>query len=733
MKAKKYFKIASIVLLFSTFFIILGTTFYAFLITNGTKLDKNALESSSSKKVKIFDNNNDEMDYFSSIKSAIPYEEISPYTIYAFVSLEDKRFFKHKGLDFRRILGATYNNLKAGYLKEGGSTITQQLAKNALLTQEKTIDRKLKEAKLSLEIEKNYSKNEIITKYLNTIYFGHSLYGINDACKRLFNKEPNQISIGESAILAGIVKNPLKNSPLNSVDNAISRRNLVLKLMLEQGYIVEKEYEQALKENYSPPVIEKTANNNIPYTQAVITECANILGISEREVITKGYIIHTFFDKKSQNSLDLAYNHEDLLVDGVNRTYLLADNTSGGICAYASSINYSPHEFRRQGASTLKPIISYAPALEQGLIIPDSPILDEKCEIRGYSPNNYRNLYLGWTTVRDSLKHSSNACSLKLIDRAGLPYALNMAKDFGLMLDKNDGLACALGGTTYGQTPVELVKAYMTLANEGKSRNIGFINSIYDTNGKWLYKHEMSENQVVSKETAYFLTEMMIDCAKTGTAKKLSAIDFQLASKTGTNGNSNYNFDAWNLSYTTSHTLAVWYGSKDYSSGLDLSVSGGSYPTLGAKSVWTSLGIRPKNFNCPNTLEYLEIDKYAFDNNHILMLSNENTPICYKKPILTNTNFLIPVSNYFDNAIPSDFNVIMGDGEIIISLTQSKKFWYSIENGAGEVIYKIEKGSNKVDITLPKPRTCFELYYLVAYTEDNVLIKKSQPKIVIIF
>ena len=730
MKAKKIVKITSLVLLFIVFFIILSVGFYAFSVVNGIKLDKNALEHSNTKKVVINDIKGKNMDYFSSIKSNVSYEKISPYTIYAFVSLEDKRFYEHNGIDFKRILGASFNNLKAGYFKEGGSTITQQLAKNSLLTQEKTIERKLKEAKLALEIEKTYSKEEILTKYLNTIYFGHSLYGIGDACKRLFNKEPIDISLGESAILAGIVKNPLKNSPLNSIDNAIARRNLVLKLMLNQGYIDESQYESAINENYEIPTLDETHNKNIPYTQVVISESARLLGLSEREIITGGYIISTYFDENAQKSLDFAFYNKDLEVIGADKTYMLVNNASGGICAYISSINYSPHDFRRQSASTIKPIISYAPAFEQGLIIPDSPILDEKCEINGYSPNNYRNTYLGWTTIKESLATSSNACSIKLMNLVGNEYAFQTARNFGLTFDKKDGLASALGGTTYGHTMPELLTAYTTIANGGTKKDLSFIKAIYDDKGNCLYTHKSNEKRIISEETAYFLTDSLIGCAKSGTAKKLGVLGTQIASKTGTNGDDKGNFDAWNISFTTTHTLGVWYGSKDYKKPLNLSVSGGSYPTIGAKCVHSNMD-KPKDFTIPHTIDYIEIDKYCYENNHILMLANENTPIEYKKSILANVERYYPTSNYFDDAIPSDFEAINGDGEVIITLTRNPKFSFKIENSQGNIICNIEKGSNKVEITLPKPYRTFEFYYLASYTEDGVVIKKSQPKMII--
>lgn len=728
MKTKKYFKIASLVLLFIMFFIILGACFYAFSVVKDQKLDKNAIESKAGAKIKIFDSEGQEMEYYSPISNAISFEELSPYTILAFVSLEDKRFFEHKGIDVKRMGGALINNIKAGYFKEGGSTITQQLVKNALLNQEKTIDRKLKEVKLALEVEKEFSKEEIITKYLNTIYFGHSLYGIKDASNRLFNKEPKDLSIGESAILAGIVKNPLKNSPLNSIDNAISRRNLVLRLMREQNHISEQEYEIALNEKYFPPTVSIPKKKNIPYTQVVIEESAKALGISERELITNEYKIYTYFDENSQNAVEIAYNSHDLQA-GDHKTFLLSNNENGGICAYVSTVNYSPYTFRRQGASTLKPFLAYAPALEKGLVLPESPILDEKYEYKGYTPNNFQSNYLGWTTVRESLITSSNACSLKLLSQVGLDYALDLGTKCGLHFNEKDSYASVLGGTTEGQTNIELLEAYMSLANGGEHQNASFIKAIYDDTGKEVYSHNPLRKRVFSQETAYFITDMLISCSKKGTARKLSSLDFEVASKTGTNGNESGNFDAWNASYTTSHTLISWYGSSDYLKPMPLAVTGGSYPTLGAKCILASLPT-DKKFTFPNTLEYAQIDGYSYEHSHVLSLANEDTPDSYRRSVLISEKFIMPTSDYFSHSIPNDFEVMSGDGEVIATFSKNKKFYYVLENSCGDMLAKIEKGSGKVEITLPKPNLGLEFYYLSAYTEDKVLVKTSTPKMI---
>ena len=727
MKAIKVVKITSILLLVSLIFIILGGVFYCFSVTNGVKLDKTKLTIKTNNRISIFDNYGSSIGSFSNDNDYVPFEKISKDTINAFIAVEDKRFYKHNGIDVIRIGSSLINNVKAGYFKEGGSTITQQLAKNLLLTQEKTIDRKLKEIKLALEIERNYTKEEIITLYLNSIYFGHSLYGISQATRRLFNKSPNELTLAESAMLAGITKNPLKNSPLNSIENASNRRDLILNLMHEQGYIDSSRLKTALNESYTIPEInDKTTANNL-YNLSVIRECSNILNKHESEIVSGGYSVYTYYDKNLQELLDKVCSTSDLSPNDAERLFLLCDNKTRGIVAYKSTLNVSATDFRRQPASTIKPIVSYAPAIEHLKLLPCSPILDERYDFSGYSPKNHKNQYLGWTDLRESLITSSNATSLKLLAEVGLKRALNTATKLGLSFDISDGYASALGGLTYGSTPVELVSAYSTFANNGSHKQATFIKYIYDEHGTLIYSNEnINEKQVISEETAYFINNMLKECTKRGTAKKLNQLSFDIASKTGTNGTELGNYDAWNLSYTTDYTLCSWYGSNDYSKTVDLSISGGTYPTLAAKHVFSSLNT-PKSFEIPSSIEQLPIDTYVQRNNHLLRLANAHTPNEYRKLEPISTKNLPTVSNYFDHALPEIFEVVLGDNEVFITVSGSDKFRYVIKNSQEDVLYTIEKGLGVTEIVLPMPSALWELYSVTALTEEGVIVKKSNP------
>ena len=688
MKAKKVIKITAFVLLITLIFIILGGILTIFFLTKDTNLKNNDLNSVCAD-LRVVNAKGEEIEYYSKYKAEVAYRDISPYIVNAFVALEDKRFYKHHGLDYKRIAGAIVNNIKAGYLKEGGSTITQQLAKNAILTNEKSLVRKLKEAKLAIQIEKHYSKEEIMTMYLNTIYFGHSLYGVKAACARLFDKTPAEVTLAEAAMLAGIVKNPLKNSPLNSVENATARRNLVLKLMSEQGYIDESEYENAIKATYVAPPRQKKDTASGSYADAAIYEAAGILGKSVKEVITGGYTVSTYCDPDAQNVLVRVYNSEALDVENAEKILLLADNVNGGVSAYISGVGVAPAEFRRQPASTIKPIMAYAPAFDLGIYSPASPIEDKIYDFNGYSPKNYQNSYLGWTTVRKAILTSSNACALKTVADIGLERAFGYAEKLGLKFDENDGAASVLGGMTYGVTPLEITEAYMTLAAGGIHRELKFVSEIKDKEGKIVYIRPKSSERVVSKEAAYITTDILKDCATVGTASKLKTLNYPIAAKTGTNGDENGNYDAWNMSYTTKYTLCSWYGSTE--SKLPTSVTGGSYPTLAARTVYGYLE-KPADFTEPEGIIYADIDSYCSENSHILKLANENTPDEYREKAMFSADHLLN----------------------------------------GTEILKIAAGSGYTETAVPAFGFGVEGYYVEARTKDGVSVAESVPRIVLV-
>ena len=347
----------------------------------------------------------------------------------------------------------------------------------------------------------------------------------------------------------------------------------------------------------------------------------------------------------------------------------------------------------------------------------------------GYSPQNYQNSYLGWTTVRKAILTSSNACALKTVADIGLERAFEYAEKAGLTFDDKDGAASVLGGMTYGVTPIEITEAYMTLASGGIHRELKFISEIKDTSGKTVYLRPKSAERVISQAAAYLTTDVLKDCAAVGTASKLRTLNYPIAAKTGTNGDENGNSDAWNMSYTTKYTLCSWYGAPEGK--LPSSVTGGSYPTLAARAVYGVLG-KPLDFVEPEGIIYADIDSYCFENSHILKLANENTPYEYREKAMFSAEHLPEFSDYFDNALPDDFEIDLGDGEIILSLTASEKFDYYVFDLSGAEILKIAAGSGYTETALPSFGFGVEGYYVEARTADGVSVAESIPKIVIL-
>ena len=716
---------------------VIGALSTFFYVTRDTHLDAKAFENPTANLV-LYDSHGEEINYASSLNVFTPYEDIGEQVRKSFVAVEDKRFFKHNGLDYYRLAGAVIHDIKAGYIKEGGSTITQQLAKNALLSNEKTLNRKMKEAKLAKQIEKNYSKEEILTMYLNTIYFGRGIYGITSASKLLFDKTPAEISLPEAAMLTGIVRSPQAYSPLNSPEKATERMRLALSVMRKEGYITEKEHQDAVNYEYVRPQRDYP---NYSYQNAAIEEAGQLLNKSEKEILSNEYSVYTYMEPSVQNLADKASKSAEFMPNSAcNYLALVADNTTGGVSGYSATFEYSVFSLKRMPGSVIKPIVAYAPALDAGYISPATPILDEKTDFGGYSPSNYGENYLGWTTVRKAVSTSSNVVSVKLVNQMGVDYVSYYAEQFGLDLSEDDGLSIALGGLKYGVSPVQMTSAYMTFANGGNYKNAVFVKEIKDKNGKTVYKHTPDENRVITRETAYLVTDMLMDTAKSGTARKLASLPFDIASKTGTVGvnGSDKNSDAWNMSYTSQNTVCVWYGSisNEPDTLLAKNITGGAYPTLVAKYMHRNLG-NPTAFEIPDTIVPIEIDTYATENEHRLIVAGEYTPQKYKVWEVYDSKMELPeVSTYFDNAIPKDLKSnVTEDNKIEIYFSLNANFNYNLykigENG--DTLLGNYSGLDEGTFLDETPELGVNSYYFTVTDTNGELIGESDRTSVLYF
>ena len=547
-------------------------------------------------------------------RETVRLSELSKHTQNAFVCVEDKRFYSHQGFDIRSIARALFNNLKAGAFKEGASTISQQLIKNTHLSLEKTLRRKLKEIKLTRALERRYSKAEILELYLNTIYFGHSVYGVECASEFYFGKSASDLTVEEAALLAGLVRSPNNYSPFKNPEAAKRRRATVLSLMREQNKLTEKEYKRAM--DAPLPTAKPTFSGERHYLRYALNELETLLTTLHLPMAGK-IEAYTYLDAELQKrAVSLT---EDVGSDAV---IAVLDNEKLGLKAFYATSG----EMRRSPASIIKPLAVYAPAFENGLLSPATPILDEPIDYGGYSPKNYDGKYRGFVSAREALSQSLNIPAVKTLNALGVASSAKFLRRLGLPTEKEDEtLALALGGVSKGYTLTELLSAYAALANDGKFAPCAFLRKIV-VNGYTVYEYTPNFTIVFSPETAYLTTNILQDCAQNGTAKKLRTLPFSIAAKTGTAGEHKDNTDAYALSYTPLDTVGVWLGNADNSL---ISATGGGKPTEISlrlhEEIKKARGNIPE-FERPFAIKPCELDDYSYQMEHRLLLADESSP-----------------------------------------------------------------------------------------------------------
>lgn len=601
--------VVSVLILSAVLGLIIGLYYY-----DGNKLDKNKLAKENSC-IEFFDKNGDAIFASNYSNQSATYAELPQILIDAFVSVEDKRFFKHNGLDYIRIGGAMFSNIFK-HTKQGGSTISQQLIKNTQLTNERTLERKFNEARLALQLEKEYSKEEILEMYLNAVYFGSGVYGVKEAAELFFSKELCELNIEECALLAGIVKSPTKYNPLNNYDESVKRKNIVLKLMLDNNKIDENTYNKVKNKEIIINKAKNENNFNEMYIKQLINEACLLLNKTPDELAHSGCKIYSYYDIEAQEVLNKSISNKDYYLNGdINNAYsMLIDNQTYGVSAFYSNFNMNCFNYRRQLGSTIKPIVAYLPAMENNMLSPSSVFMDEKTSFNGYSPSNYLDVYYGKVSMREAISKSLNIPAVTALNSVGVELGCSYLEQMEFNLDEKDyNLSIALGGQTYGSTPLELGGAYATLANYGMYNNISFINKIV-IDGKAVYMKNTNPKKVFSQENSYLMTDMLCSTVKQGTATKLNDFNFDIACKTGTVGNSNGNSDAYTVSYNTKNTLIVWQGSKDNNNLLNKAVTGGGATALMTKSIYQSLykSEKPSNFISPDGIVQVDIDKNLY-------------------------------------------------------------------------------------------------------------------------
>lgn len=612
---------------FIPFLIMVSVTFAFFVsfwaITKNDTFDAKKLSASNMPELLIRDNTGQIIETSTNM-TCLPfdYTKLSGQTKNAFISIEDKTFYSHNGINLKRMAGAFLSNLKNKKIVQGGSTISQQLIKNTHLNSDKTIKRKLKEIKLTLDLEKSFSKDQILNAYLSNIYFGNGAYGIESASKVYFNKSSKDLNLAESAMLAGIINAPSSYNPLTNYEKAKLRQEIVLKEMYKDKKITESEYHTA--KNQTLNIVGTNINILNQYTNACIMEACELLNLSQNQIKNKKYTLHTYLNKQVQNNITttLQNNLKNIYADAS----CLVANTNGEIIAFCGNTSTDLYHLKRQPGSCIKPILVYAPAFEFNNLTLATQILDEPINLDGYSPENANKSYKGNVSVRDAIKKSLNIPAVKVLNSTGIEKSKNLASKMGIPFDSQDNnLSLALGGFTNGITIKELAESYSCLARGGVHSSLKFIDKITDENNNTIYYNSKNSDRVLSSETAYLVTDMLKSVAKSGTASRLSSLSFDVASKTGTVGtiNSSNNTDAINASYTSDNIVVCWVSAKDSKHLLNKTINGSTYPTNVSKNTLEYLASlrTPANFTRPASIINAN---YETDENGKLYLASSN-------------------------------------------------------------------------------------------------------------
>lgn len=517
----------------------------------------------------------------------VHYEEISPNMVNALIAIEDKRYKRHNGVDPIRIAGAAAANMRAGTTVQGGSTITQQLAGLAMLDRsEKTYKRKIQEAILAMRIENIYSKDDIITAYLNRAYFGIGLsgksdYGVEAAANDFFAKKATDLTVDEAALLAGMIQNPTSWSPLNNPEDAVSRRNTVLAAMLDNRYITQEEFSQYSQAplNINSITVDtspKTQSFNQTYIDSVVEEATQILGLEKnpQQLFSGGYYIHTSLDQELQSFMYNYFNTDAYFPGyGIQAAMAVMEAKTGNVVGIIGGrhqdetqdrlLNRAIHSERQPGSS-IKPITVYGPAFEQGYgtgsVFLDSPYKDDM----GHIIKNADLLYRGNTTIRNAIIDSYNTFAVRVIETIGIDTGVEFAKNLGITTLVEEGavsdmnLSTALGGLTYGVTVLEMTGAFGAFANDGVYTKPHFITKITNENGKVLWQKEPPSHRAMNPETAYMVTSCLESAVKYGTGVYAAIADGRpTAGKTGTTDSAK---DIWFCGYSTDLVGSVWIG-----------------------------------------------------------------------------------------------------------------------------------------------------------------------------
>lgn len=524
------------------------------------------------------------LDRYGDIKGeTVSIDDLPPHVVQAVLAVEDRRFYSHMGVDPLGIARAFFVNIVRGGYVQGGSTITQQLAKNLFLSRERTLKRKVQEAMLALWLERKLSKDEILSAYLNRVYLGGGAYGIDAAARVYFNKRASELSLRESATIAGLLKAPSRYSPAANPELSAQRTETVLNAMVDAGYIEEADFTKLSKLPPAPRRKPSSGDTVRYFTDYVVEQMNDLVGISEKDLI-----VETTLDRTIQQTAEVAITKALLAAADENAAQGAAVvlRLDGAVVAMVGGRDYTTSEFNRATdalrppGSSFKPIV-YLAGLESGLT-PSTIAMDEPITTGRYRPQNYGNEYFGEVTLTEALTRSLNTVAVNLMRHTGPEAVIGLARRLGITADLEPNLSLALGSS--GVPVIQMATAYATLGRGGSAVEPYAITRITDEDGKVYYERDIptSNQQVVERRLVYDLAGMMRSVVENGTGRA-AMIAWPAAGKTGTSQDFR---DAWFNGFTDRYAAAVWIGNDDNSP--TKRVTGGSHPARIWREIMTS-------------------------------------------------------------------------------------------------------------------------------------------------
>lgn len=512
----------------------------------------------------------------------IEYSKISPNVVNALISTEDRNFYHEPGFSItgmtRGVLTTIWYRIRGVNAAAGGSTLTQQLVKNAFLTQNQSITRKVRELFLAIQVEKVYSKKDILTMYLNSSYFGEDVWGIQDAAEKYFGVNAADLTVDQAALLVGMLQSPNGYNPFNNASGALARRNQVLENMVNN-----KKLSASAATGYKATALGASEHNlgsngyDYPYYfDAVLEEATSKYGISQADLLNNGYRIYTTLNQKDQTNVQNAFADDSLNPIGENSqaASIVLDAKTGGVRAVVGGrgdhvflgLNRATQSYRQPG-STIKPIVDYAPALSRGFSY-DSMLKNQPTAFGSdsYTPTNASNYTSADVPMYKAIENSYNIPAVWILDQIGVSAGYDAGVKAGLPLTKKDkNLSMAIGGLTKGVTPMQLAQAYTSFANGGVMSNAHFITKIVDSSGKEVTTYQSKQTRVWSEKVANQMTQMMLGVYTYGTGASAKPSGYTVAGKTGTtevaaDENTAAATDSWAVAYTPDIVNVTWGG-----------------------------------------------------------------------------------------------------------------------------------------------------------------------------